>query len=191
LIKEAVARRYAKGLFDVACEMNILEEAAQDLDRVAALLEQEPDLKEILEYRRVPTRVKKEIVRGVIGASISSVVFGFMEILIDKHRERSFGAIRESYHDFLRKHKNIVVAVVKTAYPLEYQFEVRLQEVLEKATGKNIELRVDVQPELIGGLVVQIGDRVYDGSIIKQLEMIGSRIMERSSRSLGKLEVEI
>jgi F-type H+-transporting ATPase subunit delta len=189
LIKEAVARRYAKGLFDVACEMNILEEAAQDLDRVAALLEQEPDLKEILEYRRVPTRVKKEIVRGVIGASISSVAFGFMEILIDKHRERSFGAIRESYHDFLRKHKNIVVAAVKTAYPLESQFEVETARGFSKKPQERILNFVwSVHPELLGGLVVQIGDRVYDGSVTKHLEMMRTRIMERS---LGKLEVEI
>jgi F-type H+-transporting ATPase subunit delta len=118
LIKDAVARRYAKGLFDVACEMNIVEEVAQDLDKVAALLEQEPDLQEVLEYRRVPTRVKKEIIRNLMQDSISPVALGFLEILIDKHREQNFSAICESYRDFLRRHKNIVVAAVKTAYPL-------------------------------------------------------------------------
>jgi len=188
LIKEAVARRYAKGLFDVACEMNIIEEVSADLDKVAALLEQEPDLQDVLEYRRVPARVKKEIIRNLMQDSISPVVLGFLEILIDKHREQSFSAIRESYRDFLRRHKNIVVAAVKTAYPLESQFEVKLQEVLKEATGKNIELHVKVHPEMIGGLVVQIGDRVYDGSVTKHLEMMRTRIMERS---LGKLEGEI
>lgn len=188
MIKEAVARRYAKGLFDVACEMNTVEEVAQELDQIAGFLEQEPDLQEVMEYRRVPTRVKKEIIRNLMQERISPVVIGFLEILIDKHRERNFSAIRESYHDFLRKHKNIVVAEVKTAYSLEPRFEVKLQEVLEKATGKNIELHVSVHPEIIGGLVVQIGDRVYDGSITKHLEIMGARIMERS---LGKLEVEM
>lgn len=188
MIKDAVARRYAKGLFDVACEMNIVEEVAQDLDWIAALLEQEPDLQEVLEYRRVPTRVKKEIIRNLMQDSITPVVLGFLEILIDKHREQNFSAICESYRDFLRRHKNIVVAAVKSAYPLESQFEARLQEVLQKSTGKNIELHVSVHPELLGGLVVQIGDRIYDGSVTKYLEMMRTRIMERS---LGKLEVEI
>lgn len=188
MIREAVARRYAKGLFDVAYEMNMVEEVAQDLDGIAELLEQEPSLQEVLECRRVPTHVKKEIIRNIFQERISPVVLGFLEILIDKHRERNFGAIRESYHDFLKKYKNIIVAEVKTAFPLEPQFEEKLKEVLKKSTGKNVEIQVSVHPELIGGLVVQIGDRVYDGSVTKQLKMMGARIMKSS---LGKLEVEM
>jgi F-type H+-transporting ATPase subunit delta len=188
LIKEAVARRYAKGLFDVACEMNMVEEVANELEQVSDLLRQEPELQEVLEFQRVPTQVKKDIITNILDGRISQVVIGFLEILIDKHRERSFGAIRESYHDFFRKHMDIVVAEVKTAFPLKPEYEKKLQDVLQKATGKKIELEIRVQPELIGGLVVKIGDRVYDGSITKHLEMMEARII---GRSLGKLEVEM
>ncbi len=188
MIKEAVARRYAKGLFDVACELKAVDEVAQDLEQIAALLAQEPDLQEVLEYRRVPTMAKKEIIRKIMQDRISPVVLGFLEILVDKHREGSFGAIREAYRDLFRKHKNIVVASIKTAYPLGSQVELNLRDVLQKATGKSIELHVSVHPELLGGLVVQIGDRVFDGSVTKNLQMMGARIMERSQ---GKLEVNM
>ena len=188
MIKEAVARRYAKGLFDVACEMNIVDEVANELDQVADLCRQEPGLKEVMEFRRVPTHVKKEIITSIMDGRISQVVIGFLEILIDKHRERSFEDIRKSYHDFYRQHMNIVVAEVRTAFPLASEYATRLQDVLQKATGKRIELEIRVQPELIGGLVVKIGDRVYDGSMTKHLEMMDARIIGSSS---GKREVEM
>ncbi len=188
MTNQAVARRYANGLFDVAREMNIVEEVAQDLEEVVALLKQEPELRQVLEYQRASTRVKKEIIRNLMEGHISPVVLGFLELLIDKHREQNLDAILEIYQDLVRSLKNIVVAEVKTAYPLNPQFETRLQEVLKKASGKNIELRVSVHPELIGGLVVKIGDRVYDGSVTKRLQMMEARFMDRS---LGKLEVEM
>lgn len=188
MIKEAVARRYAKGLFDVACEMDLVEEVANELDLVADLCRQQPELKNVMEFQRVPTHVKKEIITGIMEGRFSQVVIGFLELLIDKHRERSFEDIRKSYHDYYRHHMNIVVAEVRTAFPLESEYETRLQDVLQKATGKKIELRVSVQPELIGGLVVKIGDRVYDGSMTKHLEMMEARIMGSSS---GKREVEM
>ncbi len=188
MIHQAVARRYAKGLFDTAWEMNLIEKVAEELDQLVELIEQQPDLRKVLEYGGTPTKIKKEIIRKVFAESLSPVVLAFLELLIDKRRERSLYDIRASYHDLLRKHKNIVVASVKTAYPLEPQFEAKLQEVLKKATGKNIELQVSVHPELIGGLVVQLGDRVFDGSVTKRLEMMKARFMERS---LGKLEVDM
>ena len=188
MIHKAVARRYAKGLFDTAWEMNLIEKVAEELDQVVELLEQQPDLRKVLEYGGTQSKIKKEIIRKLFAESLSPVVLAFLELLIDKRRERSLYDIRASYHDLLRKHKNIVVASVKTAYPLEPQFEAKLQEVLKKATGKNIELQVSVHPELIGGLVVQVGDRVFDGSVTKRLEMMKARFIERS---LGKLELEM
>ncbi len=188
MIKDAVARRYAKGLFDVACEMNIVDQVAGDLDRLADLLEKEPDIREVLEYARVPSKVKKEIIANLLQDSTSSVVLGFFELLVDKHREKNFGAICEAYRDLVRKYNNIVVAKVESAYPLETRFAEQLQSALEKNTGKTVELNVSVQPKLLGGLVVQIGDRIYDGSVTKHLEMMRARIMEGT---LGKLEGEI
>lgn len=188
MIDKAVARRYAKGLFDVAQEMKIIEQVAEELNQVIELLQEQSELREILEYGGTPTKVKKEIITGLFEEKLSSVVVSFMDLLIDKHRERHLDEIVNSYNDLLRKHNNIAVAEVKTAYPLEPEFERKLQDVLAKAIGKNIELQVRVHPELIGGLVVQIGDRVFDGSIAKHLEMMKARFMERS---LGKLEVEM
>lgn len=188
MISKAVARRYAKGLFDTAWEMELFEKVAEELDQVVAILEQQPDLRKVLEYGGTPAKIKKEIIRNIFAESLSPVVLAFLELLIDKRRERALYDIRESYHDLLKKHKNIVVASVKTAYPLEPEFEAKLKETLKKATGKNIELQVSVHPELIGGLVVQIGDRVFDGSVTKRLEMMKASFMERS---LGKLEVDM
>ncbi len=86
----------------------------------------------------------------------------------------------------MRSERNIVVAEVATALPIDESLQSRLQEVLERRTGKQVELRISVHPELIGGLAVKIGDRIYDGSAVKRLELMGARLAQRS---LGKLEV--
>ncbi len=186
MIEKAVARRYARGLFDVAREQNQVEAVASDLQEVVAALRQNPDLRKLLERQWVATKDKKELLKKLWQERVCSLVYSFLELLVDKHRERYLEAIMEVYLDLLRDLKNITVAEVRTAFPLEPQREAAIKQALEKMTGKNIELRSIVDPELIGGVVIKVGDRVYDGSVKKRLQVLGERFVERP---LGKLEV--
>lgn len=186
MIQQALARRYADALFHLAREHGRLDEVAADLRLLAGFLKQEPDLKELLGHQRISIRRKKEIVRELWGNRVSRLVMGFLELLIDKRRERYLEAISEAYFALLRAERNIAVAEVKTAFPLDQELEARLCLALERITGKKIELRVDTRPELIGGLVVKVGDRIFDGTVTKRLELLGARLAQKS---LGKLEV--
>lgn len=186
MIEKAVARRYARGLFDVAREQNQVDEVASDLQEVVATLRQEPELQRLLERQRVSTRSKKDLLSKLWQERVCRLVYCFLELLIDKHRERYLEAILEVYLDLVRDLKNITVAEIRTAFPLDPQREAALQQALEVMTGKKIELRLNVDPELIGGIIIKIGDRVYDGSVKKRLQALGARFVERS---LGKLEV--
>ncbi|MDH7576649.1 MAG: F0F1 ATP synthase subunit delta [Bacillota bacterium] len=186
MIQHAIARRYADALFHVAQEHGKLDEVAADLQLLLGFLTQEPDLKELLGHQRISIRRKKEIVRNLWQSRISRLVLGFLELLVDKRRERYLEDIVDVYLNLLRATRNIAVADVKTAYPLDPEMQVKLKRVLETVTRKNIELKISVEPDLIGGLVVKVGDRIFDGSVTKRLELLGARLTERS---LGKLEV--
>ncbi len=184
-MQNAIARRYARALFQVAREQGSLDAVASDLQLISKFLE-DPALKDLLEHQRISSRRKKEIVRALWEKLVSRTVMAFIELLVDKHRERYLGGIAQIFADLLRAERNIAVAEVKTAFPFDPEAEARVRQVLEKHFGKQIELKVSVHPELIGGMVVKVGDRIIDGSVTRRLALMGTRLADRS---LGKLEV--
>lgn len=186
MIHNAIARRYAAALFDAARENGQLDQVLSDWQLVMSFLQQDPRLGSLLQHQRLSTRRKQEIVRELWEHRVSRLFLGFMELIIDKRRERFLVAIYEVFAGQVRQLRNIAIAEVKTAFALDRQSELGLQHALAKLTGKQIELQVSLHPELIGGLVVKIGDRVMDGSAIKRLQLLGAHLVDRSH---GKLEV--
>jgi F-type H+-transporting ATPase subunit delta len=186
LIERAVARRYARGLFEVAQEQNQVDEVAKDLQQVVAAIRQVPELRELLEHQLVLTRNKKEIIASLWRESVCQLVYSFLHLVIDKHRERYLESIVDEYLVLYRELKNIAVAEVKSAFPLDSRQEDALLQILEKITSKTVEMQVNVAPELVGGIIIKIGDRVYDGSVKRQLQVLREHIVERS---IGKFEV--
>ncbi len=185
-MRKAVARRYADALFHVALEHDKIDEVAADLGALAECYSKDPDFRQLLEHRRLSPRRKKELVRLLWEGRISRLVLGFLELLIDKRRVRYLEEIYAVYVALLRAARNIAVAEVKTPYPLAPDVQARLVEVLERLTRKKIELQVQVEPELLGGLYVKVGDRVYNGTVRKRLELLGAYLLERP---LGSREV--
>lgn len=177
--RAAVARRYAKALFQLAKEQGNLERVASDLELISRFLE-DPQLKELLESRRISSRKKKEIARELWGRHVSTAVLAFVELLFDKQRERILDAIIDAFGALLLADRNIAVAEVKTAFPLDAEAEERLRQALERYFKKKIQLRVSVVPELIGGVVVKVGDRVFDGSVAKRLALMEAHLASGS-----------
>lgn len=179
-MQNVIARRYAGALFQVGKEQGMLDEIASDLSLVSLYFEQEPELKELLGHQRISSRRKKEIVRELWHGRVSLTVMAFIELLVDKHRERHLDAVGEVFQDLWRAERNIAVAEVKTAFPLDSATQARVRQVLEKRFKKEIELKISVHPELIGGLAIKVGDRIIDGSVTKRLALMETRLAERS-----------
>ncbi len=188
MIEKVVARRYAVALFHVAQEKGQLDQIMSDYQLVISFLKQDPRLGELLRHQRLSVCRKKEIARELWQNRISRLFLSFVELLIDKRRERFLEAIYGLFASQVRQLRNIVIAEVRTAFPLDQQAEQDLMKALEQLTGKQIELETSLHPELIGGLAVKIGDRIFDGSTTKQLQLLGRRLVGRSH---GKLEVGI
>jgi F-type H+-transporting ATPase subunit delta len=186
LIDKAIARRYAMALFHAANDNGQLDQVMSDYQLVLSFLKQDPRLGELLRHQRLSTRRKKEIVRELWQDRVARIFLSYMELLIDKRRERFLEEIYDLFASQVRQVHNIVVAEVRTAFPLEKQAELHLKGALEKLTGKQVELETSLHPELIGGLAVKIGDRIFDGSTTKRLQLLGRSLIRRSN---GKLEV--
>lgn len=167
---QGVARRYAKALFDLAVENNLLDQVAEELGMIRAAFNLEPGLREAVESRLVPRQEKKKILTGLAGREFSPPVTNFLLLVVDKGREKQIGAIVEEFGRLLDEARGMTDAEVLTAVELGDEEERLLAERLRSLTGREVRLRVQKDPSLIGGLVIKIGDKRIDGSVKRRLE---------------------
>lgn len=177
--EESVARRYAAALFTQALDANTLDAVHADLGTVALAAEQVAPLRTIIHQPLITEERKKSALKAAFGSKIGVQTLSFLNLLVDKRR---IGLLPEIYTEFdrqAREHKNIALAEATSAVPLTVAEEKALQASLEKRTGKKIELKTAVDPSLMGGLMVRIGDTVWDGTVKSELERLREHLLAR------------
>ncbi len=167
-----IARRYAGAFYSVCLEQNIINQAEKELIYFTGILNGNEDLKKILLSPRITSFKKKEILYSIFGAGMSRVTFDFISLLVDKKRENLFFCIGEIFSQIILENSNIVIAYVTSAFPLGVQEQNGLQSALSARTGKFVKLEITIDPSIIGGLIVRIEDKIYDGSVTGHLKRI-------------------
>jgi len=167
----SVARRYAAALFDLAREKGLIDRFQRELKQVADLLESRSDVAAVLNDRLVSPRNKKDLIeRGF--PDLHEFILNLLHLLIDKRREEYIPEIIASFGRLVDAHNNTIEAEVTSAISLDEDERARLGRALERAIGKRVRLRAAVDPAILGGLVVRIEDRLYDGSVRTQLDRL-------------------
>jgi F-type H+-transporting ATPase subunit delta len=177
----AAARRYARALFALARETSGVDSVRAELERLAALFDTEPELREALfrplhpvaERRAVLERVSERI-------SASEQVRHFGAFLIDQRRLVDFDAIREEYIRLADAAAGRTHARVVCASPLSEPQRERLRRALAQRAGQEVELQVEVEPALLGGAIASVGTLVFDGSLKTQLAQLRSSLTRGS-----------
>lgn len=165
-----IAKRYAKALFNLALEQGQVEQYRQELDDFVRLLNELPELADAIENPLYPEPTRKNIFTAVADkAELTSIMRSFIDLLVQKKRVQFLGDISEYYHKLIDEHENIARARIKAATPLDDQAIQEIASSLEKMTGKKVAVEFEQDPELIGGVLAQIGDLVLDGSVRRQL----------------------
>ncbi|MCR6545426.1 F0F1 ATP synthase subunit delta [Dehalobacterium formicoaceticum] len=185
MINKTIARRYAQAIFAIAQEKNLTEEYARDLKKVIQLIEGNEDLKILFYGRFVPSEAKKEAVSKIIADELDPMVANFIYLLLDKSRENYLTGIAEVFNELVAEKNRIMPAQVRTAIPLTKNQVQSLEKKLSQITGRNIQAEIQVEPSLIGGMSVRIGDTVYDGSIFKQLSLLKEHLQQNSVGKIG------
>jgi len=166
---ELVSKRYASALFDVAFEEKNYEKVREELDFVLACLEEEPQLYQLFKSPLITILEKKDVLTAIFKDKLSQEVYNFLRIIIDKGREDYIEDIIKEYRTLVDTAKNKVEAMAITAIPMNKEDLLKLQVNLSMSSGKNIQLQNQVDPEIIGGVLVKIGDKVIDGTIKNRL----------------------
>jgi len=179
MISSAVFGRYARSLSDVVVERNEEPAVTSDLATYREIFRAVPDLLEAFDSPAVPKDLKENLLSSLIGKyPVSRTTANFLRILVDNYRIRFFEEIHAAYIRNVNERKGIVAAQVTAAHKLSEGELAKLRAALPTAIGTNVTLDVRTDAGLLGGLVVQVGSTVYDGSIRSQLDEMRRRLAE-------------
>ena len=173
MARGAVARRYAKALFELAREDGSVPKMRQELADFAELLESNDELREVLLTPLHPVAQRRKVLDAVadkLGAG--DVLKHFYAYLIDQRRLVDVESIQTEYERLADREAGLVRASVKSAAPLSESQLAELRRALAARTGSEVELDVEQDPTLIGGVVAKVGDLVFDGSLRTQLDQL-------------------
>jgi F-type H+-transporting ATPase subunit delta len=178
--EETVARRYAAALLAQVRENDATLTTVQgDLQRVAQSLQDTPALGALLAQPLVTETRKKHVLAQAFGQDVQPVTLAFLNLLVDKRRANLLLAVQAEFERMVREVRNIAYATATSAVPLSAEQLIQLERALEARTGKDIELRTELDPDLIGGVLVRIGDTVLDGSVRGNLERLREQLLAR------------
>jgi F-type H+-transporting ATPase subunit delta len=163
---------YASALFAVAQAEGSLDEVEDELFRFARTLEGSEDLRSVLTDDYVPPAKRQAVVEDLLGSKSSALTAQLVSFVIGAGRGRDLPAIVDRLVQRAASAKQRTVAEVRSAVPLTADQQERLAAALANATGKDVALKVVVDPNVIGGLVAQVGDQVIDGSIRHRLDQL-------------------
>ncbi|WZL73615.1 F0F1 ATP synthase subunit delta [Clostridiaceae bacterium 35-E11] len=166
---QLVAKTYSKALFEVAIESNQLDKFVEELKFVLEAFQQNPMFYELYKTPQISNDEKKEIIGEVFGKKLSAEIMNFLKILLDKRRTRNFEEIVKEYQRLANNYNNIVEGVAVTAIALKKEDQTKIESKLSNITGKKIKLKNEVDPSIIGGILVRIGDKVIDGTVQSRL----------------------
>lgn len=168
-----LASRYAKSLIDLSMEKGQLENVFADMQWLQAVTKSNRDFVNLLRSPVIKADKKIKIVDAVVAGKISDLTLGFTKLLINKGREANFPEIISSFISQYKSHKNIQTVKLTTATPISDAAKDAIVAQVKKSGGfENIELETAVDDKLIGGFVLQTGDKLIDASVAYDLKTI-------------------
>lgn len=178
---DAVVRRYAAAFFNLEKRNGTLEQASADLNVVATTMVATPALARIAAHPLIGEAKKKEAFQTAFRNSVRPATSAFLDLLVDHRRIAMVADIKAEFDQMLRRERNIAAATAVSAVPLNPDQKAALEKALEKRTGKDIELTTEVDPALMGGVLVRIGDTVIDGTVKGKIERLREQLLVANS----------
>ncbi len=179
MIPSAVLGRYARSLADIAFELNLEEKVTEDLKTYNEIFSAVPDLLDTFHSPAIPREAKEKLLDELIRQyPVNRITSNFLRILLQHNRIRYFHQILESFLKSVNERRGIISARVTAAAPLSREELKNLEQKLAGITGKLVNIELQTDADLLGGVVVQIGSTIFDGSIRTQLNDMKRRLSE-------------
>jgi len=177
MLSQAVSRRYARALFELAQEKGLLDQVEHELDLVMQMVNADGYLQAVMADVMISPAKKHELVERLFGGKVSPLVLNFLHVVVQKRREANLPAMYREFQDLANEAHGVVEVEVRSAVPLPAETAQNLEVKLVDRLGKRVKFRTQVAPELIGGLVVRVGDTLMDGSVRTRLRRMRERLI--------------
>ncbi len=169
---QVVAKRYGQALFELAKEKDCLQSVQQDLQQILAVIADSTELQGVIANKLMQAEVKQRVFKQLFDNRINSISLNFLLLVLQKQRENALEQIAKQFNNLADQDAGIVKAKVKSAVRLEPDYLKKLQQALGQATKKQVELELELDRSIMGGIVVRIGDRIIDGSVAAKLKLL-------------------
>jgi F-type H+-transporting ATPase subunit delta len=182
--QRTVTRRYAQALYEEANRTDQVDTIDADIEVLLDALDASDELVRFFESPVIPQDKKRDVIRALFEDNVSALTLRFLLLLLEKDRETMTQPIAERYQRLRDEQQNIVEVEARVAHALNEEARTQLTDALEDMLDQRVRLNVSEDESLIGGVVVRIGDTVYDGSVQNQLANLHDRLRENTSVSL-------
>jgi F-type H+-transporting ATPase subunit delta len=172
---ELTSMIYAESLLDVTEELGTTEKVKAELDELNELFKENEDLYGFYTSPKINKEQKKETLKGILENQLSPETMNLLCVLLDKRRAMEFPGVVKQFGKLVQEKNNEVAGVVYLAKPCSDEMFQKIEAKLSEVTGKNLKLEKVIDPDLIGGIKVKIGDQIVDSTVATKLrELKGS-----------------
>lgn len=176
---ETVARNYAEALFELGERTGQTERYAELIDAVAAAIETTPEVQGVLMSPRVPKAEKSRLLAGALRDSAPREFVLFLQAVVKRGRQQLLREIATEYLALLDIKLNRIRAGITLARPADEALRRSIQESLSRQLGKEVIASFSVDPEILGGAVVRVGERIHDGSVRRRMTKLRRQLLAR------------
>jgi F-type H+-transporting ATPase subunit delta len=177
-----IAARYAEALFDLARERDAVAAIRGELDALVEAAERSPELARLLERPDLPAEQKLTALRAVLGDELSQVVMALLAALVNHSRGEAVDEVAAAYGELADESAGVLRAEAMTVLPLSQDQQERMVAALRRVTGKQIRLEARVDPRVLAGVRLRVGNELMDGSAAGRLASLREELInERGS----------
>ena len=173
MASQSLAKRYAKALSDLSVEEDKLEKVVKNLGAFVLLLEESQELKGVLLNPVFSLEERKLVLKNILDQlKADDVTEKFLQVLLENKRFDHVQLVEKIFRRLVDRHLNRIQIEVSSAHPIEKKISKQLEETFETLTNREATVQFQVEPKLIGGMVLKVGSLVFDSSIANQLDSL-------------------
>ncbi len=173
-----VSVRYAKALFKLSEEKGILEKVYRDIQLLSDNCASEADLCEIVHSPIIKPKKKKSFFKLVYGDTINPITLGTLNLIVENNREEILDYIFRNFMSFYKEKKNIKTVTFYTAIGVDSDFQNEIKGIIAKELNCVVELSVVIKPDLLGGFILKVDDKMVDASIMGKLRKVRNHLVK-------------
>ena len=174
-----VGDRYAESLFDIAKEENKVTQYLDDIKLVGEVLDSDPQIVQFFNHVLIENDKKIQLLDQSFKGNVDQYVLNFLKLLVQSRRIRYIDDIVKSYIKLSNQYLGIEEGMIYTPYELTDQQIQDIEKAISQKENKKVTLKVSIDPSLLGGIKVQISNRIYDGTIKNKVEMLKKELLRK------------